>query len=57
MTFRITYRDPRSAGFAGAAIVNSEIEAREKLERLQREGYEVTSTEPRLARAPTEPLV
>jgi hypothetical protein len=51
MTFTITYRDPRFAGFAGASIVTSALHARETLERLRREGYEVTSTDPRLARA------
>ena len=54
MTFTITYRDPRIAGFAGASIVTSALQARAVLERLRREGYEVTSTKPRLARAPTE---
>jgi hypothetical protein len=48
MTFTITYRDPRFAGFAGASIVTSAPQARETLERLRREGYEVTSTVPRL---------
>ena len=55
MTFTITYRDPRFAGFAGASVVTSEFQARVTLERLRREGYEVTNTNPRLARAPTEP--
>ena len=51
MGFTITYRDPRFAGFTGLSIVASELQARAALERLRREGYEVTSTEPRLARA------
>jgi hypothetical protein len=54
MTFTITYRDPRFAGFAGASIVTSTLQARETLERLRLQGYEIVSTEPRLARAPTE---
>ena len=53
MGFTITYRDPRFAGFVGISIAASELQARAALERLRREGYEVTSTEPRLARAPT----
>jgi len=54
MVFTITYRDPRFADFTGLSIVASELQARAALERLRREGYEVTSTEPRLARAPIE---
>jgi hypothetical protein len=54
MGFTITYRDPRFAGFTGLSIVVSELQARATLERLRREGYEVTSTEPRLARVPTD---
>jgi hypothetical protein len=54
MAFIITYRDPRSAGFTGISIVPDESQARATLERLRREGYEVTSTEPQLGRAPTE---
>jgi hypothetical protein len=57
MGFIINYRDPRSAGFIGVSIVSSELQAREQLERLRREGYEVTSTEPRLARVPSAALV
>ena len=57
MGFIINYRDPRFAGFMGLSIVASELQARATLERLRREGYEVTSTEPRLARAPTAALV
>jgi hypothetical protein len=49
MRFTITFRDPRVAGFAGASIVSSEFQAREALERLRRQGYEVTGTEPPLA--------
>jgi hypothetical protein len=52
MGFTITYRDPRFPGFTGLSIVASELHARAALERLRREGYEITSTEPRLARAP-----
>jgi hypothetical protein len=54
MGLTITYRDPRFAGFEGLSIIASELQARATLERLRREGYEVTSTEPRLARASTE---
>jgi hypothetical protein len=54
MGFTITYRDPRFAGFTGLSIVVGELQARAALERLRREGYEVTSTEPRLARVPIE---
>jgi hypothetical protein len=54
MGFTITYRDPRFAGFTGLSIVASELQAGAALERLRREGYEITSTEPRLARAPIE---
>ena len=57
MGFIINYRDPRFAGFMGLSIVASELQARATLERLRREGYDVTSTEPRLARAPTAALV
>ena len=45
---------PTLRGFCGR-VLTSEFQARVTLERLRREGYEVTSTEPRLARAPTEP--
>jgi hypothetical protein len=54
MGFTITYRDPRFPGLAGLSIVASELHARAALERLRREGYEITSTEPRLARVPME---
>jgi hypothetical protein len=54
MGFIIQYRDPRFAGFIGISIVPGELQARTTLERLRREGYEVTSTEPRLARTLTE---
>jgi hypothetical protein len=54
MGFVIHYRDPRFAGFIGISIVPGELQARTTLERLRREGYEVTSTEPRLAGNPTE---
>jgi hypothetical protein len=54
MSFVIHYRDPRFAGFIGISIVPGELQARASLERLRREGYEVTSTEPRLARVPAE---
>lgn len=54
MGFTITYRDPRFAGFTGLSIVANELQARASLEHLRREGYEITSTEPRLARAPDE---
>jgi hypothetical protein len=57
MAFTITYRDPRFTGFAGVSIVGSEQQARTALERLRREGYEVTSTEPRLAHAPAASMV
>ena len=57
MGFIINYRDLRFAGFIGLSIVASELQARATLERLRREGYDVTSTEPRLARAPTAALV
>ena len=50
MMFTITFRDPRIAGFAGASIVSSELQAREALESLRRRGYEVIGTEPPLAR-------
>lgn len=53
MGFTITYRDPRFPGFTGLSIVAGELHARAALERLRREGYEVTRTEPRLARAPS----
>ena len=53
MGFVINYRDPRFAGFIDMSIVPDELQARAALERLRREGYEVTSTEPRLARAPS----
>jgi hypothetical protein len=53
MGFTITYRNPRLVGFTGISIVASELQARAALERLRREGYEVTRTEPRLARAPS----
>ena len=48
---------PALRGFYSLSIVASELQARATLERLRREGYEVTSTEPRLARAPTAALV
>ena len=57
MGFIITYRDPRLAGFTGMSMVAGESQARVALEGLRREGYEVTSTEPHLARIPTEALV
>jgi len=57
MGFIINYRDPRFAGFVGVSIVSSESQARAALERLRIQGYEVTSTEPRLARVPGAALV
>ena len=56
MGFFINYRDPRFAGFIGLSIVANELQARTVLERQRREGYEVTSTEPRLARVPSAAL-
>ena len=56
MGFIINYRDPRFAGFIGLSIVPNELQARAALERLRFQGYEITSTQPRLARAPTEAL-
>ena len=52
MGITITYRDPRSEGFSGLSIVGGEVQARATVERLRREGYEVTGTEPPLTLQP-----
>jgi hypothetical protein len=52
MGITITYRDPRFEGFSGLSIVGGEEQARATVERLQREGYEVTGTEPPLTLQP-----
>ena len=48
MAFVITYRDPRRLGVASAKVVSSELQLREALELLQREGCEVTRITPKL---------
>ena len=47
MTFVITYSDPHHVNSAGVTIGANEPEVREAIERLRREGYEVTSITPR----------
>jgi hypothetical protein len=46
MTFVITYCDPHHANSEGVAIGGNEPEAKEAIERLRREGYEVMSITP-----------
>jgi lysylphosphatidylglycerol synthetase-like protein (DUF2156 family) len=48
MAFVITYHDECHANSAGVTIVGKEAEVREAIERLRREGYEVTSITPPL---------
>jgi hypothetical protein len=51
MTFVIAYHDPRRANSAGVTIGCSEPEVWAAIERLRREGYEVTSITPPLIHA------
>jgi hypothetical protein len=46
MTFVITYCDPSHANSAGVTVADSEPAVREAIERLRREGYEVTRIAP-----------
>jgi hypothetical protein len=46
MAFVITYCDPHHANSEGVTIGGDELEVREAIERLRREGYEVTSITP-----------
>jgi hypothetical protein len=46
MPFVITYRDPRRPDLAGATIVSSEPQVHEAVERLARDGFEVTLITP-----------
>jgi hypothetical protein len=46
MTFVITYCDPHHANSGGVAIGANEPEVRAAIDRLRREGYEVTSIVP-----------
>jgi hypothetical protein len=46
MTFVITYRDPSHANSVGVTVADSEAGVREAVERLRREGYEVTRIAP-----------
>jgi hypothetical protein len=48
MTFVITYCDPSHANSAGVTVADSEAGVREAVERLRREGYEVTHIAPPL---------
>jgi len=50
MTFVITYCDPGHANSAGVTIASSELDVMEATLRLRREGYEVTSITPPLAK-------
>jgi hypothetical protein len=50
MTFVIAYRYPRHANSAGVTIASSEPDVTEAIERLGREGYEVTSITPPLTK-------
>jgi hypothetical protein len=43
MRFVIEYRDPRQPRTAGVTLVGSESQAKTVVERLRREGFEVTS--------------
>jgi hypothetical protein len=48
MSFLIAYRDPRHPKRVGASIVGSELQVREVIKRLRREGCEVTRITPPL---------
>jgi hypothetical protein len=50
MAFLIAYRDLRHPGTVGARVVSGELEVREAIGRLGREGYEVTSITPPLTK-------
>jgi len=50
MTFVIAYRDPCHANSEGVAVAGSEPDVMEAIERLRREGYEVTSITPPIAK-------
>jgi hypothetical protein len=50
MAFLIAYRDLRHPDTVGARVVNGELEVREAIGRLGREGYEVTSITPPLTK-------
>ena len=52
MSFLIAYRDPRHPKSVGASIVGSELQVKDVIKRLRREGYEVTGTEPPLTLQP-----
>ena len=56
MTFVITYCDPGHANSAGVTIASSELDVMEATLRLRREGYEVTSITPPLAKYDPEML-
>jgi len=48
MTFLIIYRDPRHANNEGISVGSSEPEVRQAIDRLRREGYDVTRITPPL---------
>jgi hypothetical protein len=50
MTFVIAYHDPGHANSAGVTVAGSELDAMDAIERLRREGYEVTGITPPLAK-------
>ena len=49
MRFVIEYQDPRKPRTAGVTLVGSEAQAKTVVERLQRDGYEVTNITPPLS--------
>jgi hypothetical protein len=53
MAIVITYRELRSPKNEGVCIVGSDRQARETLERLGREGYEVTRITPPIRHIPS----